>query len=89
MSSAPDHDQLKHEQSVLGDPRKRVTVPTNTPETTRPTTEEIHGWINRAYGCPNPSEPMAYDGLRFTRWNMEAAFLAGMSVGRGKRISDV
>ena len=41
-----------------------------------PTAREIHAWIDRAYrGEPNDSE------RRFTRWNMEAAYLAGWRAG--------
>jgi hypothetical protein len=46
-------------------------------ETTKPTSEEIHDWINSAYRQPPGYGPMDNDGSRFTRWNMEVAFAAG------------
>lgn len=42
-----------------------------------PTSEEIHAWINLAYRQPPGFGPMDNDGSRFTRWNMEVAFMAG------------
>jgi len=42
-----------------------------------PTSEEIHVWINEAYRRPKGYAPMANDGFRFTRWNMEVAYMAG------------
>ena len=41
-----------------------------------PTAQAIHAWIDRAYRFgPDNGE------RRFTRWNMEAAYLAGWRAG--------
>lgn len=47
-----------------------------------PTSEEVHAWINRAYRQPPGFGPMDNDGSRFTRWNMEVAFIAGWNAAR-------
>lgn len=48
----------------------------------KPTSEEIHDWIDRAYRQPEGVGPMQNDGFRFTRWNMEVAFAAGFKLAR-------
>lgn len=58
-------------------------------QSAEPTSEEIHAWIDRAYRRPPGYQPMANDGARFTRWNMEVAFTAGLKVGRGEAIEGV
>lgn len=47
-----------------------------------PASEEIHAWIDAAYRRPEGVPQMSNDGYRFTRWNMEVAFMAGWNAAR-------
>jgi hypothetical protein len=57
---------------------------TDNPWTTPPTSEEVHAWIDSAYRRPEGAESISNDGVRFTRWNMEVAFMAGWKAAMGE-----
>lgn len=53
-----------------------------------PSSAAIHAWIENAYR--NPIDPAQMDDRRFTRWNMEVAYVAGWkaAIERAKAILD-
>ena len=48
--------------------------------------DQIQDWIRRAYR--EPEDKSLLDAPRFTRWNMEVAFRAGIEAARNAKPDD-